>query len=107
MFNNTTGFRIDDYRSPLCAALNIANFFQSSNILLLSCDNAFADERPGSEKLENNMYSYPQHKISQEIVDTMAFFMKRENPEIKIGDCSNGWKYDNISNISNVSEFFI
>jgi hypothetical protein len=105
-FHKSKGFRLDDYRNPLCAALSTALFFNANKIALLCCDNSLKDHRPGTEQLSNGLYSYPQHKIVHNITDAMAFFIKRDKPETQIANFSDGWEYENIKSHSDLAKFF-
>ncbi len=89
---------IDDYKNPVCAAISIAYRFQARKILLYCCDDSFDQERPGAENLGNNLWRYPQHGLSQNIIDGMAFWLK--NKKIEIADHSNNGIYNNIPYIN-------
>lgn len=80
-------YKIDDYRNPICAAINLAYRFGVRNLLLLCCDNAFKDERPGAVKTENGLWTYPQQMISQRIIDGNLYWLKNKN-ETNIGNHS-------------------
>lgn len=97
-------YTVDDYRSPICSAIGLAYRFGVQKLLLFCCDNSFADERPASVMLSNNLYCYPQHIISQKVVDANLFWLK----EVKIGDHSSGLKYESASYIpeEGINEFF-
>jgi hypothetical protein len=83
-----TQYCVDDYRNPICAAINLAYRFKVQKLLLFCCDDSFSDERPGSVQLQNGLYSYPQQQVSRHVIDANLYWMKKEN--IKIGDYSKG-----------------
>jgi len=88
---------IDDYRNPICAAMNLAYHFGVKKILLFCCDDSFAEERPGAEELKNGLWQYPQQQISHNIIDANAYWLKQEG--IEIYDHSSGANYENITYI--------
>ena len=83
-----TQYQVDDYRNPICAAINLAYRFRVQKLLLFGCDDSFAEERPGSVKLDNGLYSYPQQQVSHGIIDANLYWLKQE--KVKIGDYSKG-----------------
>jgi len=91
-------FKIDDYRNPICAAVTIAYWLKAKKIALLCCDGSFEKNMAGSIKLENGLYTHPQHITCQQILDTMFYWLSTKN--IEISDCSMGIKYKNASYIN-------
>ena len=102
---NTLGSRearwqIDDYRNPICAAIGLAYKFNVVNLLLLFCDDSFESERAGSVQLENKLWTYPQQKIANSIIDANLYWLKNQKyQEVNIGNCSNGYNLENAQNI--------
>ena len=93
-----TKWQIDDYRNAICAAIGLSYRFGASKILLFCCDNSFKDERPGAIKLDNGLWTYPQHKIAHELIDGNLYWLKNQPyKDISIGNFSNGLKYYNES----------
>lgn len=87
---------IDDYRSPVCAALALAARFGAEKIAFLCCDESFPDERPAAIKLPNGLYTYPQHLVSQGVIDANLHWMtKYEDRDVTIVDSSSGAEYSN------------
>lgn len=99
-------FFLDDYRNPLCAAISYCVRMGVSRIVLLCCDEAFTEDRPGSERMKNGFYQYPQQIKSQKIVDAQFYWMKSKG--VKIADCSSGIEYENAAYINpeDMSSFF-
>lgn len=100
---------IDDYRNPICAAISIAFKFNVSKLALFCCDDSFADERPGAEKLPNGLWMYPQHDITHELVDGMFYWMRQQDDnQLEIVDHSKNRDYSNASYIDeeDLLEFF-
>jgi len=89
---------LDDYRNPLCAAINYCLKMGAKKIVLFCCDEAFADNRPGSELMKNGLYQYPQQIKSQRIVDAQFHWLKDRG--VKVADCSSGIEYNNAAYIS-------
>lgn len=97
---------LDDYRNPICAAISLAVRFGARKILLLCCDEAFEDERPGAVRMENGLFQYPQQIMCQKIIDKQLFWIRRAG--ITVADCSSGVEYDNAEYIEfeGVESFF-
>jgi hypothetical protein len=90
-------FYVDDYRNPICAAISIAYKLGAARILLFCCDDAFADERPAAEKLENGLWMYPQHKITHSLVEgSMYWFAHQPHKRVRVGDHSSGPNYRHV-----------
>lgn len=102
--------QVDDYRNPLCAALGLAHLMGADRILLLCCDETFADDRPGAERLPSGLHMYPQHRITHGLVGGFAhWFRRQDGRSVLIGDHSAGPKYDEIPYIpeEEVDAFFL
>lgn len=91
--SNETNYRIDDYRNPICAAIGLSYQFDAKKILLVCCDDVFDIERPGSEKLPNGLYQYPQQRISHDLIGGNLFWLKIAKPDLSVGNASAGLEY--------------
>jgi hypothetical protein len=103
----THEFMVDDYRNPVCAALALAYRFGGQKVMLFCCDDAFEGDRPGAERLENGLYTYPQHLQGQRIIDGGLFWLS--HAKIDVADFSSGPKFRNAAYISDekaMKEFF-
>jgi hypothetical protein len=89
--------KLDDYRNPICAALSFAYKKKSKKIVLFCCDDSFKDERPGSVRMKNGLYQYPQQIMCQNIIDKQIFWLKKSG--VEIFDCSFGMDYENAAYI--------
>jgi len=99
-FSKESRQNIDDYRNSICAAIHCAYLFGASKVILFCCDDSFSGERPGSEKLENGLYQYPQQRIAHELIDAKLFWMHNEvYQEIETFHHDSGLNYENASNI--------
>jgi hypothetical protein len=98
--------RLDDYRNPICAALSFGWKSRAKRIVLLCCDESFEDDRPGSVKMKNGLYQYPQQIMCQRIIDRQIFWLKKAGVEVL--DCSSGIEYENAGyiNLENLNSFF-
>lgn len=98
---------IDDYRNVICAAIGLAYRLGAKKILLFCCDNSFKEERSGSVRLKENIYTYPQHLITDGIIDGYIYWLKKQ--EIDIANLSNGLKFCNSTYINeeSIKEFFM
>lgn len=99
-------FKIDDYRNPICAAIAISYRFRVQKLLLLGCDDSFDMERPGSIKLDNGLFCYPQQMLSSRIIDANVFWLKQAG--IEVVNFSHGPKLDNAEYIKSegITKFF-
>lgn len=94
-------YLIDDYRNPICAAVRLAYEFDANKIMLFCCDDSFEDKRETSVKMNNNLYTYPHHLRSQEIIDAgLHWILSQKDKEIEIADYSQGQEYKNATYIS-------
>ena len=101
----STKYYIDDYRSPVCAAIGLAYQFQAKKIMLMCCDNSFEEELDGSVKLENGLWTYPPHIKSHDIIDGNLYWLTHiDGDEIVAANYSSGPKYKNATYISNKDE---
>lgn len=107
--NNECFYQIDDYRNPICAAIGLAFRFGVEKLLLFCCDDAFKDERPGAIKLENNLYTYPQHETAHGLIDGNLYWLKNKPyQETFIKYHCSGPQYNNAEyiNESDILSFF-
>ena len=76
---------LDDYRNPICAAINYSYYCNPKNIFLLYCSEAFNKEKPATI-LHNDQihYQYEQNKLSEKIIDAMLFWLRKKNNNINI-----------------------
>jgi hypothetical protein len=81
-------YYIDDYRNPICAAIGLAYQLGVQKLMLMCCDDSFSEERPGSVKLGNGLWTYPQHLKSKEIIEGNLFWLRRKENKVKICDYS-------------------
>ena len=91
-----TKYQIDDCRNPVCAAIQLCYQFGTEKILLFCCDDSFNQERPGSEKLHNGLWQYPQQNIAHGLIDATVYWLKSmKYSETYLKDHSSGPLYEN------------
>lgn len=95
--------KLDDYRNVICSALDLSFKFKASKIFLFCCDESFDKEKPGSLKLKNNLYYYPQQILSEQIIGNMCYWLK--NKKIEIYNYSSGGTINNTIHLENDDEF--
>jgi hypothetical protein len=97
---------LDDYRNPVCAAISFAWKKGVKKLVLLCCDEAFEDERPGSIRMKNGLYQYPQQVLCQRVIDGQLYWLRKAG--VKIMDCSSGIEYENAEyiEIEGIKDFF-
>lgn len=98
---------LDDYRNPICTSIHLAYKLGVTKLLLMCCDDSFESQRPASIRLENGLWTYPQHLMSHNIMKEMLFWYKK-NKGIKIGDHSSGPFYQEVPYIpgEEICKFF-
>ena len=96
---------IDDYRNPVCAAVGLAYNFGARKVLLLCCDDSFAECREGSVALPNGLHTYPQQIMSQETLDANLYWLtSQQDREVAVANCSEGIKLKNALYIQSEKE---
>jgi hypothetical protein len=96
--NEAASDYIDDYRNSVCAALCICYRFKVKKILLLSLLEMYEKERPGTEKIKDNLWLYPQQKIARSLIDANLYWLK--NARIDVHYAGDGPDYEFATYIS-------
>lgn len=106
LYHGSSYYEIDDYRNPICTAIGLVYRFKSEKVVLLCHDDCFAEKRPAAVKVENNLWTYPQQQISNEIIDANLMWLKLSGA--KIAYHSEGLKLTNAEYIGleEVTRFF-
>lgn len=92
--------QIDDYRNPICAAIGVAYRMRAAKILLFCCDDSFADERAGAERLPNGLWMYPQHRTVFDLIDgNMHWYASQPYKRVRVGNHSSGPEYGRVGYI--------
>lgn len=96
---------IDDYRNPICAAINIFSKMNVEKILLCFVMDGYLENKPGTIKIEN-IYSYSQQILANNIVNECLYWIKER--KISIGNLSLLHELKNAKYITteNIKEFF-
>jgi len=94
---------IDDYRNPISSALSLAYRLGARKIMMLCCDDSFKEEKPSAVRLSNDLWTYPQHLRSQEILDAQSYWLKQAG--IQVANYSSGREYENAVYIKDDDEF--
>lgn len=98
--NKEVSWQVDDYRNPVCAAMGLAYRFGAEKIMLFCCDDVFAEERPGAEKIHNGLWMYPQHHVAHGLIDGNCYWLRNvPYGEVAIVDHSSGPLYENTEYI--------
>jgi hypothetical protein len=74
--------------------------------LLFCHDECFAEKRPASIQVENNLWAYPQQQLANEVIDAHLGWL--QNANIKMGYHATGLKLKNATYIplEQVCDFF-
>lgn len=75
---------LDEYRNPVCAAISFANFLKIKNLFLCFCSYAYSENRPGTTKIGENAYQYPQQTLADKLIDANLFWYKFGNKNRQI-----------------------
>lgn len=78
-----TTFFIDDYRNPICAAINCAVYFGAKRIFLSFCSEGYDSYKEGMERLNESAFIYPQQKLANDIVNKNIFWHKIYDNQIE------------------------
>jgi len=105
VFKNS--IKIDDYRNPICAAINLACKFKVKNLLLFCCDDTLKEYRPAANPTHDGYWRYPQQEISENIIDANLYWLRKEN--VKTQYHSIGAKYLNAeyTALERIPEFYV
>jgi hypothetical protein len=77
--NRDCKYKIDDYRNPVCAAINLLHKFGVQKLALAFCDEAFDEQRQGSEQSEDGKWYYPQHLTANKLIDGNLYWLSQNN----------------------------
>lgn len=80
LYKNEIKNYLDDYRNPICAAINYSFVCNAKNIYLLYCSEAMEKEKPSSVLHNDGIhFQYEQNKLSDKIIDGMIFWYRKNN----------------------------
>lgn len=92
---------IDDYRSPVCAAIGLAYQFGVEKLMLMCCDESFIKQRDFTVQLPNGLWTYPHHIKAREIIDAnLHWLTHQKDKEVVAVDYSDGGDYFNAPYIN-------
>lgn len=77
--NKDCKYKIDDYRNPVCASINLLYRFGVQKLALMFCDDVFEDERPASVQSEDGKWYYPQHLTANKLIDGNLYWLGKNN----------------------------
>jgi hypothetical protein len=86
---------LDEYRNPICAAISFASYLNVKNLFLAFCGQAYSEARPGTIKIAENAYQYPQQRLADSIIDMNLFWYKfgNKNRQIFYTGLENSYKF--------------
>lgn len=105
-YETNTNNLIDDYRNAICAAIVLAYKFKVKKLALMSTLEMYANERPGAEKVKNDLWVYPQQKIAHNLIDANLYWMQKA--KINVGYTNSGLDYEFATyiNLADLKRFF-
>lgn len=100
-------YRIDDYRNPVCAAINLLHRFGVKKLALAFCDEVFNEERPASIAGDNGKFYYAQHLKANSLIDGNLYWLAKNN-ECEIRQITQGPKLKTATYITaeDIAPFF-
>lgn len=103
---NNDIYRIDDYRNPICASIVLSYRFGAKKLFLLSCEDLYDKERPGTVKVKNELWAYPQQLTAKNIIDGNLYWLNKA--KVSVSYNSEGVEYSNATYIEtdSIASFF-
>lgn len=103
--NDNTLF-IDDYRNPICAALNLSYKFKAKKILLMSTLEMYKDERPGCDLLKNGLWMYPQQKTAHSLIDANLYWLQKAKINVVYANTDPDYEFATYICLDDLKRFF-
>ncbi len=97
---------IDDYRNPVCAALNIAYRFKAKKIMLMSILEMYETERPGSEVLKEGLWIYPPQKMALSLIDANLYWLKMAKINVSYTDGEPDYEFATYISEKDIKGYF-
>lgn len=88
----TTNNLIDDYRNAICAAVVLSYKFKVKKLVLMSTLEMYESERPGTGKVNDDLWIYPQQKMAHHLIDANLYWMQKA--KINVGYTNSGLDYE-------------
>lgn len=101
-----SNFTIDDYRNPICAAINLAYRWNAIKLTLLAPHDFYAESKAGTQKIRNGVNIYPQQKTAHNYVDGCLYWLREHGCETTA--VTSGLSFSNANTLtpSEAEEFF-
>lgn len=103
---NDSNLFIDDYRNPICAAINLSYKFKVKKLLLMSTLEMYKEERPGSDVLKNGLWMYPQQKVAHSLIDTNLYWMQKAKVNIVYTETEPDYEFATYISADDLKRFF-
>jgi hypothetical protein len=103
---NDSDFFIDDYRNSICAAIGLCYKFKVKKLMLMSTLEMYQEERSGTIPAKNGLWTYPQQKIANDLIDANLYWMQKA--KIDVGYTNSGLDYEFATyiNVADLKRFF-
>jgi len=105
-YKETTNNLIDDYRNAVCAAIVLSYKYKVKKLALMSTLEMYASERPGTEKVKNGLWVYPQQKMAHELIDANLYWMQKAKINVGYTDSSLDYEFATYINLADLKRFF-
>jgi hypothetical protein len=97
---------IDDYRNPICAAINLAFRFKVKKLLLLSTLEMYKEERPGTELVKTGLWMYPQQLIAKALIDANLYWLQKAKIDTRYSDTEPDYEFATYISRGDLKGFF-
>lgn len=104
--SNDHNLFIDDYRNPICAAINIAYKFGAKKMLLMSTIEMYNEDRPGCELAKSGLWIYPQQRVAHSIIDANLYWMKKAKIDVSYLDSELDYEFATYIKVDELKRFF-
>lgn len=76
-----SNFTIDDYRNPICAAINFAYRWGAMRFTLFAPHDYYSESKAGTQKIRDGVNIYPQQTTAHNYVDGCLYWLREHGCE--------------------------
>ncbi len=105
-FNTENFMCIDDYRSPICAAIVLSYKLRVRQLMLMSTLEMYKNERPGTEQLGNKLWIYPQQKTAHALIDANLYWLQKAKINVGYTETDPDYEFATYINATDLKRFF-
>jgi hypothetical protein len=97
---------IDDYRNAICAAVVLSYKFKVKKLALMSTLEMYTKERPGMDKVKDDLWVYPQQKVAHDLVDANLYWMQKAKINVAYTNSGLDYEFATYINVADLKRFF-